>query len=779
MTEIQLTYISAPAEHVTADVCAQIRAYLDSLLSRSSVLGLDPQFVVELQEAIKNILPVNESYADPVARASLATISADIRRCGKVDKVPLIAAAATVGEADQLDEDQTRIAERWLLLCVGAFSRLHQNKKDRSSARKGFRDLRLIVERDPSILAVLPVIARPMLISKRDRGLMDERGRASILTLIADACSLPDPRSFDRSKRESTSKPKSSWEGDASALYDDADVDTYSFATPKLKSRIRKTGVAALEVRLDGVSSSVTAAVAEKTGAPSTSVVQSGSTVSRGGILASRARKASRSPCDPSCLTPSAVILVVGHAFADSMEGNQAATFTLLSLLLGRDHQFWERCFQAKSVRKGLRDNFVLHDQQFFLRVDIKTPAPLGDPQWFEADGEVRIPVPKEMTAPLNTLFESVADIEQFRALVEGARVWLRKTTLKAHSAADLQKVSRFLRFYLSNECRDRAFPENQNVPLDEAVISTILGGPLTVPPQILYSRVSQKSIDDVFNQYWTRLSHNTTARFTGLEGAKKTAVGSRGCLNHDIVKQHFCRIRIGFTDCDAEFISRFNSFAIYIYEVFVLSVAWRAVDERGWSRKAFDLNSGLALINDKMVRGAASGRLVKMPEILRLLLVQWTECLQWVSRTYSAIDLEIRDAAQSALDGRGIGRCSSAFLFIIERGRDDKPYKKTLTNAHIRQLYAQDFNVRPNWGRHFIRTKLRGLGVNSALVDSVLGHEFRGSLPTQQYSVLPMKALDQVADVCNTVLLDLGVGVPQIVFDEYSCCWVERNGQP
>ena len=772
-------YTFSPSKHVSDDDCAQIKVYLGSLLSRSASLELDADFAGEVNEGLSEVLSVNKPYTASVSSEDLANISVDLRRSGKVDKAQFIAAVAAVGAADHLDDEQKPIAERWLLLCVGAFCRLYINKKDRSSAMAGLRDLRLIVERDPAILALLPVIAMPTTIPKEDRTRMAEAGRTSILALIADAYSLPDPRSVKRSKRVSTGKPKSHWEGDASDLYDDADVEIYSFQTSKLLRRIRKTGVADVEARLDAVHSSVTASVVDAAVPSSIAKVQSGSKVSRGGILASRARKASRSPCDPCCLTPRAVSMVVGVAFGESVKGNQAATFTLLSLLLGRDSQFWETCFKAKDASKGLHAALVLDDHQFFLPVDIRTPAPRGDLQWFEVSGEVRIPLPKEMTEPLIDLVESVGDLTQFRALVDDSRAWLRKTTAKKLSAVDLRKVSRFLRFSLANECRDCGPSGDQSDPIDEAMITTILGGALTVPPQILYSRVSQESIDDIFNQYWTHLSHNTTVKFTGLEQRVKATNGSKSYLNHDTVKEHFCRIKRGFTDCSYSLVARLNSFAFYIYEVLALSCAYRAVDERGWSRDTFDLTSGIALINDKMVRGAASSRLVKMPEILRLLLLQWIDCLQWLSKTYSAFDLEIRDAAKSALECREIGQCSSAFLFIIDRGQDGRPNKRSLTNAFVRQLYAADFDVRPNWGRHFIRNRLRGLGVNSALVDSVLGHEFRGALATQRYSVLPMNSLDEVADACNTVLLDLGVVVPQIAFEEDSCQWTDRCDNP
>ncbi len=232
------------------------------------------------------------------------------------------------------------------------------------------------------------------------------------------------------------------------------------------------------------------------------------------------------------------------------------------------------------------------------------------------------------------------------------------------------------------------------------------------------------------------------------------TAVGSMLCPTIQAVQDAVTRIRRGlegfaphiYSNADSEFCERHNLYTFYCVLAFGFATGVRGVSNPYPHSSQIDWKHGFCVITDKDSGSGYKSRVVWLPVTIRELMLQYRDYLESISDR-----CELPSATREL-----------PCYFLDPDLRQRKVQPKTMAP------FLHEYLPFPaNAGRHFLYNQLRERGVSSEIVDSLMGHWWRGEEPWGPFSTLRLQTMCKELEVVLSPLLDeLGFGAIALPLD-------------
>ena len=270
---------------------------------------------------------------------------------------------------------------------------------------------------------------------------------------------------------------------------------------------------------------------------------------------------------------------------------------------------------------------------------------------------------------------------------------------------------------------------------------------PASNAPAMYYSGHHSEDIFECYKSALDVLNNDGDFDTAYITPWHKYSVGSVFAFTPDYAHTVLHKIyNLANTSTNAE--THFNQTSIFMWFTFCLLTGARP--NNGIGRMSdIDLESGWLLVDDKPVRQVQSQRLVPLCPSLQRLLNDYKNYLidyQLNNLLKYKISADI-DAIRLGDDVVLLRLLSDSFdtLTIIKRG-----------DAY--QMTKSIIDENPYWTRHFVRSQLEKLGVDLALINTVIGHEKARQEVLGRFSSLSKAQIKSVGQAFEriAVMLDL-----------------------
>ena len=293
---------------------------------------------------------------------------------------------------------------------------------------------------------------------------------------------------------------------------------------------------------------------------------------------------------------------------------------------------------------------------------------------------------------------------------------------------------------------------ENTATGVDDAVVAAILDRSPTDYPQVSYTIVNQTEIDHLgkcFYQYLAELSSLELSWPTNVRvpDTRYGRAGSRRVLKSKVVKDRFSWHRENLEKSASSPLQYVTHFAYLLYDANCLAEISRSNNGRLYDRSLINLDLGVMYVDDKLIRG--HGRTIPLAPTMVGLLGKWDALLEWVLSVYGPKYPKLAAAIKDALEGTG------PYIFAIV-GEDGEIQELTLD--YVKDVAYSDFDVPPNWGRHFMRNALRAVPIRFDMMDEFAGHKHRSSSLLDTYSCARFSTYHGLARSIERILRLVGV---------------------
>ncbi|MBL4910373.1 MAG: hypothetical protein JKX78_10240 [Alteromonadaceae bacterium] len=255
----------------------------------------------------------------------------------------------------------------------------------------------------------------------------------------------------------------------------------------------------------------------------------------------------------------------------------------------------------------------------------------------------------------------------------------------------------------------------------------------------------NEKTTEETTNKTHVKLDHKDDKEEKQNNTKQKNVyVGSNLQVNSDIVSQLFSILSKNLSDYKGDKFEFHNQYTLYTLLLLNLSLGHRPVNDPYESAEIFDYYGGTVFICDKESRSDLSARTLVMPDTALAQIKYYSSHLQSMLLYCANILPANTQRIKDALTG------SEPFFFFFKNTKIG-----SVTPTNLAHKLKQIFPLPINWHRHYMRTKLRKLGVAGQLVDLWMGHLGIGSTNMSKFSYLSLHDLRQVANKIEQHLKD------------------------
>lgn len=359
-------------------------------------------------------------------------------------------------------------------------------------------------------------------------------------------------------------------------------------------------------------------------------------------------------------------------------------------------------------------------------------------------------PTSKHLTLPVPTAFPGVerllAQTDAIRAgtFFSGTdKSWERRvrdilSKINRHFASRLtpKRIADFLSRAVNDTCGDRA----------EGSLFHHFEDSTGSAARLYYYAPRLTRLITVYQKVWNWLDRGSPLQWSWSDLPSESSnlcIGSAGCPLDDIVRQmvadltkrtmELSRGRRGLLRS----IQFHNQFTAYTAQMTRWTAALRAVNDPV-EVELIDPIQGLLAVSEKDSESYSSSRVIPLPKTTLNQL-----------RHYS----EHRGAFLAQMDELGLHLKPTTWMFFVN---DGKPVEVTPTSllAHT----GVDYLLQSNSQRHFLRTRLRELGVPGSYVDALLGHGAAGEESYGRYSCFsPIILARHLRGPLGTLVTEMG----------------------
>lgn len=253
-----------------------------------------------------------------------------------------------------------------------------------------------------------------------------------------------------------------------------------------------------------------------------------------------------------------------------------------------------------------------------------------------------------------------------------------------------------------------------------------------------------------------------------------------RAAVKEQIAKVKASGARLRRRPVIDHWVSYHNDLTSYCVLQLGYATGLRAIHDPFPTLDDFDPRSGLMVVADKIKEHSASTRVVYLPELCRQQLEQYlihlqrlAEHLVLLGKPYAAglmadspgrrgrnlprghprSRLKLRDSAWSQRQFF-TDETPPLFFFLTELAERWEPVGAAALSAHLGATYP----IPPNSNRHYLRTRLRELGVSGEVVDAFMGHGSLGQEPFGRFSnMAPLQFLIATEPAIRRLLNEVG----------------------
>lgn len=269
------------------------------------------------------------------------------------------------------------------------------------------------------------------------------------------------------------------------------------------------------------------------------------------------------------------------------------------------------------------------------------------------------------------------------------------------------------------------------------------------------YAPAAQRIVD-IYRQVWDAVAASMPKLLGDLRWNWTTlpadyagrSIGSRGCPRGEIVKQDLS----GLYTRTLAIVKRpgrpnpqhlqnlHNALTAYTVTLAMWIGALRAVTEP-LSLELIDAEQGYLAVSEKDSEDYALSRVVWLPEVGR-------EQFQ-----HYAVHRRILLTRRRKFGMRRLRRLPESWCFFIV-----DELAVPVTPKRLAEVLGDEYRLRLNAQRHYLRTVLREEGVSGAVVDALLGHGAFGEEPYARYSVFSPRVMrDELSKVLPKLLEQMG----------------------
>ena len=224
---------------------------------------------------------------------------------------------------------------------------------------------------------------------------------------------------------------------------------------------------------------------------------------------------------------------------------------------------------------------------------------------------------------------------------------------------------------------------------------------------------------------------------------AEGSSIGSAGCPLDDAVTQMVNAVKTrtialsrGRRGLDRG-VQFHNQLTAYTALMAMWTAALRAVKDP-IEVELIDAVQGLLAVSEKESDNYSTSRVIPLPEVTLIQLVKYSEH---------------RDAFLEKMDRSGLHLEPKTWLFFVTKS---KPV--TVTPSNLWYQIGDEYQLHRNAQRHYLRTRLRELGVPGSYVDALLGHGAAGEEPYGRYSCMsPMILARYIREPLSQLVNDMG----------------------
>lgn len=268
----------------------------------------------------------------------------------------------------------------------------------------------------------------------------------------------------------------------------------------------------------------------------------------------------------------------------------------------------------------------------------------------------------------------------------------------------------------------------------DWADAALLSGNRRMVDPRLYYYAPAASSLRRLYGAVWAGVGKGVAKSgsfksHSGDERKVETYIGSQGCPTDAAVAEmvrtqvQLCRNARQGAPGKNRVRSAHNALTTYTLLLVAWHVGVRAVDEMV-DLSQYDATTGFLGVSDKDGDTYADARIVWLAPIARQQIVAYQRCVRGLPDSYNPGE---------DYDGR---------LFYI----DQDGMREAISLRSLKQ-YLYHYSLRLNSQRHYLRTRLRELGVSGQAVDAMLGHGGQGYEPYARHSAFsPAQLRDEVS---------------------------------
>lgn len=326
-------------------------------------------------------------------------------------------------------------------------------------------------------------------------------------------------------------------------------------------------------------------------------------------------------------------------------------------------------------------------------------------------------------TEVVRTVLSQTDRVFPFRGVDLGPQIaaFVQQVNAASNARATPSRVAHFLHRQVQVLSGDWA---------DAALLS---GHRRMVDPRLYYYAPAASSLRRLYGAVWAGVGKGV-ARSGSAESRSRderkveTYVGSQGCPTHTAVAEmvqaqmQVCRDARQGAPGKVRVRSDHNALTTYTLLLVAWHVGVRAVDEMV-DLSQYDAATGFLGVSDKDGDTYADARIVWLAPIAQQQIAAYRRCVLGLPEPYRPGE---------DYDGR---------LFYLGEGGARQAI--SLQNLRLR---LRNYPFRLNTQRHYLRTRLRELGVPAQAVDAMLGHGGQGYEPYARHSVFsPAQLRDEV----------------------------------
>lgn len=354
------------------------------------------------------------------------------------------------------------------------------------------------------------------------------------------------------------------------------------------------------------------------------------------------------------------------------------------------------------------------------------------------SDSEIAVSLPSCIGQPFLLLQQNRLDSN---AIDDAAKAELRRINHKYNTRISPCRLRNHMRYWLSRN------------GVDEVEITLLHGASSRQEAGIYYYQVKCEELAEVHNSYCSHLLHKIKKKseynFPRDEerwvGSQLQLIESKVAILFKAISQRVDEHRRQGNQSIVEF---HNWYTIFILHLLNISTGHRPVRNPYDDIKCFDLEAETIFISDKEVRSELAARTLVLPEVAVKQMVEYLRHLKELKKYFIDINQRIFEEILAVEEGR------KPLLFFLESDRISFVIP-ALLEKKLDQVLPLPFN----WHRHFMRSKLRQLGVSGQGTDAWMGHAAFGGEAFARFSGIAMSDLNDIAERINeflTIQLDI-----------------------